>query len=120
MRRGEDLQALSSSGALAVGSTVLEKPERLEYKVDLSRDLWMYRAQSWDPWWRATVDGKPTPIIRANGVFSAIVVPKGEHRIVWEYRPWPFYMGAVVSAIALATLLFLSMAGEPIVMTRRT
>jgi hypothetical protein len=110
----------AASGALAVGSTVSEKPERLEYKVDLSRDLWMYRAQSWDPWWRATVDGRPTPIVRANGVFSAVVVPKGEHRVVWEYRPWPFYAGAAISAIAVLALAYLALAGEPIVMTRRT
>jgi len=111
--------ASTASGALAVGSTVSEKPERLEYRVELSRDLWMYRAQSWDPWWRATIDGKRTEIVRANGVFSAVVVPKGEHRVVWEYRPWPFYAGAALSAIALAALLFLALAGEPIVMTRR-
>ena len=110
----------ASRGALAVGSTVSETAEKLEFKVDLSQDLWMYRAQSWDPWWRATIDGKTAPIIRANGVFSAVVVPKGDHRVVWQYRPWPFYVGAAISAIALVTLLFLALAGEPIVMTRRT
>ena len=111
--------APGSSRALAVGSTVSERPERLEYKVELSQDLWMYRAQSWDPWWRAKIDGKPAPIVRADGVFSAVVVPKGDHRVVWEYRPWPFYAGAAITAAALATLLFLALAGEPIVTTRR-
>ncbi|HKB69235.1 MAG TPA: YfhO family protein, partial [Thermoanaerobaculia bacterium] len=112
--------SVGPSGTLAVGSTTLETPERLVYKVDLSQDLWIYRPQSWDPWWRATIDGKTAPIIRANGVFSAVVVPKGDHRVVWQYRPWPFYVGAAISAIALVTLLFLALAGEPIVMTRRT
>jgi len=79
----------------------------------------MYRAQSRDPWWTAEVDGRRTPIVRANGVFSAIVVPKGNHRVVLTYRPWPFYAGAALSAAALVALLFLSMAGEPVVMTRR-
>ncbi len=109
----------SNGRRMAVGSTVSETPERVEYKVDLSEALWMYRAQSWDPWWIATVDGQRAPIVRANGVFSAIVIPRGDHRVVWAYRPWPFYAGAGVSAIGLATLLFLSVAGEPIVRTRR-
>ena len=111
---------LSAGGrALAVGSRVSETPERLEYRVEISDSVWMYRAQSWDPWWIAEVDGKRTPIVRANGVFSAIVVPKGEHRVVWRYRPLPFYAGAAVSAAGLIALLFWSLAGEPIVRTRR-
>jgi hypothetical protein len=110
-------QANASRGA-AIGSLVSEKPERLEYKVDVSEGVWMYRAQSWDPWWFATVDGVRTPIVRANGVFSAIVVPKGAHRVLWEYRPWPFYAGAAVSMAALALIVFLSLAGEPITRTR--
>ena len=113
------IRGASSGRGVAVGSTVSETPERIEYKVDLSETFWMYRAQSKDPWWTAELDGRPTRIVRANGVFSAIVVPKGNHRIVLAYRPWPFYAGAAVSAAALVALLFLSMAGEPIVRTRR-
>ena len=107
-------------GRAAIGSVVAETPERVELRVDVSEPLWMYRPQSWDPWWIATVDGRRTPIIRANGVFSAIVVPKGDHRVVWQYRPWPFYAGAAVSVAGLFVVIFWSLAGEPIVRTRRT
>jgi hypothetical protein len=120
---GEKLVGAPPPGAvtrgIAVGSLISEKPERLEYKVDVSDAVWMYRAQSWDPWWIATIDGKRTPIVRANGVFSAIVVPKGGHRVVWQYRPLPFYAGAAISAVGLLVLLFWSLAGEPIVRTKR-
>jgi hypothetical protein len=111
--------ARSPSGrSMAVGSRISETPERVEYTVDVSDGVWMYRAQSWDPWWIAFVDGKRTPIVRANGVFSAIVVPKGEHRVVWRYRPLPFYAGAAVSAAGLLLLLFFSFAGEPPLRTK--
>src|SRR5262249_54451451 len=36
---------------------------------------------NWYPGWRATVDGKPTPIYRVNGSFRGVVVPPGEHAI---------------------------------------
>jgi len=109
----------AATRGIAVGSLISERPERLEYNVEVSDALWMYRAQSWDPWWIASVDGKRTPIVRANGVFSAIVVPKGEHRVVWQYRPLPFYAGAAISAAGLLVLLFWSLAGEPVVRTKR-
>jgi len=107
-------------GRAAIGSVVSETPERVELRVSVSEPLWMYRPQSWDPWWAAWVDGRRTPIVRANGVFSAIVVPQGEHRVVFAYRPLPFYVGGGVSAIGLSVLLIWSLAGEPIVRTRRT
>jgi hypothetical protein len=116
---GAPAERADGSRRMAVGSLVSEAPERLEYNVDVSDALWMYRPQSWDPWWTATIDGKRAKIVRADGVFSAIVVPAGAHRVVWQYRPWPFYAGAAISALGLVTLLFWSLAGEPIVRTRR-
>jgi hypothetical protein len=116
----ERLAGLAPGGRTsAIASTVSETPERVEYSVALSRDAWMYRAQSWDPWWRAAIDGKPAEIVRANGVFSAVLVPAGNHGVVWRYRPLPFYVGAAVSLLALLYWVSASLSGEPAVRTRR-
>jgi hypothetical protein len=51
---------------------------------------------AWHPWWRATVDGKPTDVLKANVLFRAVQVPAGRHRVRFEFEP-------IVGAIAEIT-----------------
>jgi hypothetical protein len=41
----------------------------------------------WHPWWRATVDGKPADILKANVLFRAVVVPPGKHVVRFTFHP---------------------------------
>ena len=49
--------------------------------------------------WKAYVDGNQTPIYRANHNFRGIVVPKGNHKIHFEYLPESFVITKYVSLI---------------------
>jgi len=42
---------------------------------------------SWAPGWSATIDGIPTPVLRINNAIRGVMVPAGEHSLVWHYRP---------------------------------
>ncbi len=57
------------------------------------------------PGWRATVDGAPTRIIRADTVFRAVCVPPGDHVVRFKYRPLSFFLGVLLSAVGWLTLL---------------
>jgi hypothetical protein len=41
----------------------------------------------WHPWWRATLDGKPVDILRADVIFRAVALPRGAHEIRFTFAP---------------------------------
>lgn len=53
------------------------------------------------PGWSVTVDGAPAPKLLARGLFRAVAVSAGEHRIVWSYRPRSLLIGAVLTVASL-------------------
>jgi len=59
-------------------------------------------AQTFHKHWRATVNGTETRILRANEAFQAIAVPPGESQVELRYPDNSFYVGCVLSLLALA------------------
>jgi len=57
------------------------------------------------PGWKASVDGRPAPILSADGYLRAVALPAGSHHVIFRYRPVSLYAGAVLSLLALGTLL---------------
>ncbi|MCZ8374878.1 MAG: hypothetical protein O9342_05835 [Beijerinckiaceae bacterium] len=41
----------------------------------------------WHPWWFAEVDGVPARILRANGIFRAVVLPRGARQVTFRFEP---------------------------------
>ena len=56
------------------------------------------------PGWRATVDGTPVPVRRANHALRAVTVPAGVHRVVIDYAPASIRTGTAVSLLGLMAL----------------
>jgi hypothetical protein len=59
------------------------------------------------PGWEAIVNGKEVSIYRANGAFRSVLVPGGDSTVELRYRPWPVYIGALLSV----TTCFATLAG---------
>jgi hypothetical protein len=77
---------------------------RLE--TDLPAPAYLSIAESYYPGWRAWVDGRPAPIIRANYFCSAVPLAQpGPHRIELRFLPLEFRLGLWASLAALALLL---------------
>ena len=68
------------------------------------------------PGWRAFVDGVERPILRANHVFRAVVVPAGAREVVFSYEPDSFRYGLLVSVAALALWLGLAWGGRRLIL----
>ncbi len=58
-------------------------------------------AESYYHRWRASVDGQPGRIWRANHAFQAVQVPAGEHQVKLVYKDTPFICGAWLSGSSL-------------------
>ena len=50
--------------------------------------------------WIATINGKPTQIINTNYLLRAIEVPKGNHTIVFTFKPQVVKTGSIISLIS--------------------
>jgi hypothetical protein len=76
--------------------------ERVAVEAELSRPGYVVLVDAWDPAWRATVDGRPADLLRANVAFRAVAVPAGRHHIEMRYRPVTLPWGLVITGLALA------------------
>jgi hypothetical protein len=74
---------------------------------DTGSSGWLVRTQNAMPGWRAWVDGKPAPVLMADGILQAVPYPRGASQVVLRYEPASFRSGLFVSLMALAGLAFL-------------
>jgi hypothetical protein len=82
----------------------------LELRVRLPAPGTLVVVEAYDPNWRAEVDARPATVLRANGLFRAVRLASGEHRIRFEYRPWSLPVGALLSSAGLVAALALAWA----------
>ena len=61
--------------------------------------------------WRATVDGQPAEVVRANGIFRSVHLAAGTHFVEFFYQPAPLMRGGAVSLGALLVLIACATAG---------
>ena len=82
--------------------------QQIEAGIEADAPAMLVAAQTYYHPWRAYVDGKPTPLWRADSIFQALEVPGGSHRIKLVYEDRQFHLGGIISVTTLAgCLLFL-------------
>jgi hypothetical protein len=59
-------------------------------------------ADVWYAGWRASVDGAPRPVLRADGTLRGVTLPSGEHEVAFVYHPTSFRLGAFCSLVGIA------------------
>jgi len=57
--------------------------------------------------WHAYIDGKETPIMKADYVLRAIKIPAGNHKIDFKFHPDSFYKGDRIALICCILLIVL-------------
>jgi uncharacterized membrane protein YfhO len=92
------------------GIAVFERDDIHEVfvRTDCPSEGLLVLRDSWYPGWIATVDGKKAPILRVNGCFRGVIVPAGEHKVRFLYRPVLVYISGAVSLLSLLLVIFVS------------
>ena len=67
----------------------------------------MYYAKSW----KAYVDGKETPIDRADYVLRAIEIPAGKHQLEFKFEPQVVQTGSLIALVSSIGMLLLLVGG---------
>jgi hypothetical protein len=76
-------------------------PNELRLRVQTSRPAAFVATEIYSKDWRAALDGKPVPLVRADGVFRAVPIPGGVHELRIFIRPRILYWAATGSILGL-------------------
>lgn len=77
------------------------EPNQIKLTVKASEDGFLVVSNNYYPGWRASLNGKPAKIYRANYTFQAIQIPQGLHQVEFSFRPKSFLIGTVISGLFL-------------------
>ena len=87
---------------------VANTPCEFQFAVSAGASKYFVLDQCFAPGWHAWVDGQPTPILRAEGLWMAVALgTMGSHQVSFQYSPISFRLGLFVTLIALAVFGFL-------------
>ena len=68
----------------------------------MNEPAWVVISETAWKGWRASIDGRSTPVFIANHAFLGIHVPKGNHEVVLRYLPDSFVWGRRVTGVTAA------------------
>ena len=93
--------AAAGSAAEAAVQWHQDSPTRIVLRVNAPAAGWLVLADAFYPGWEAHVDGQPTPIYAADGLFRAVAVPPGPHEVTFDFRPRSLRLGGALAAVGV-------------------
>jgi hypothetical protein len=85
----------------------LRHASRLLIETDTNGPGVLVLSEAYDPGWRATVDGAPVAVLRANVLFRGVRLPPGRHLVEMTYRPRAIAWGLAAAGLGLVLVVFL-------------
>ena len=78
---------------------------RVVVSAILPADGYLALFDTYTPDWKVDVDGAPAPLMRANGLFRAVHLARGQHTVTFTYRPRALQIGAAITAATALALI---------------
>ncbi len=100
-----DANRACEPGSKAQLTTLVDRPNRKVYSIQVNTEGWLMISQTRYPGWLASVDGERVDIYSANYLFMGVSIPAGTHVVEMVYRPISFIFGLLLSILVGITLL---------------
>jgi uncharacterized membrane protein YfhO len=97
-----DSQAVPSPPEAAI---VEDRRNLVVIQTDNPHEGMLVLSDNYYPGWRASVDGSPAEILRANCTMRAVRVPAGRHMLSFVFMPVTFWASVYVSLASAAVVL---------------
>lgn len=81
-------------------------PNRLALEARTGARSLLVVSQPWYLDWRATVDGEPATVFRADGVLMGLMLDPGTHHVVLDYRPLTLGWGILSTAVGIGLCIW--------------
>ena len=75
-------------------------------------------AENWYRDWNAAIDGKPAPVLRAQGTLLSVMLPPGARSVTFWFDSPAYHRGKVISFASLAAVV--ALFGVPLVRRRKS
>jgi hypothetical protein len=87
-------------GATGTATLIRDDADVVVIAVETSGNALLVLTDTHYPGWSVTVDGRATPLLRANYLFRAVALPGGAHEVRFAFRPRSFLLGVLLTLSA--------------------
>ncbi|MDO8659098.1 MAG: YfhO family protein [Candidatus Parcubacteria bacterium] len=105
MTNSDNSIQLSKPSSDSTVSIISYKPQEIVIHAKTNTPQMLFLSDNYYPGWKAYVDNKETKIYRTDYTFRSIYLPKGNHTVVFTYKPLSFQIGLIITLGSLSLLL---------------
>ena len=81
------------------------RPHSVVVNVDMKANGYLVLTDCYFPGWRVYVDGERSKIYKADYIFRAVALQKGEHKLHFVYKPFSVRLGLVLIALSFSLIV---------------
>jgi len=79
-------------------------------EVNATEDCILVLADAYYPGWEADVDGERADIFPVYSIFRGILLPSGRHTVHYNYTPFSFTLGMIITTVTAGVSLLIAAA----------
>ncbi|MGZ3428661.1 MAG: YfhO family protein, partial [Polyangia bacterium] len=101
-----------TGSGLEPARVIVVERKRVVVEAEVASAGVLVLSDAWYPGWRATVDGEPAPLLRADYALRGVALPAGRHVVEFTFRSRPAELGLALSAVGILGLLCVAAIGR--------